>query len=82
MPGGDERDSRAGGTRTEAVEMPRASEIKAREADREETHNPLALGLGLLVVVILFVGTWFVVNALTCDPLFSDAGLSHSRACR
>ncbi|MGA3303235.1 MAG: hypothetical protein ABSC72_08110 [Methylovirgula sp.] len=46
------------------------------------SHNPLAMGLGLLVVLALLLGTRFVINGIKCDPLFSDAGLSHLRACQ
>lgn len=44
--------------------------------------NFVALGLGFLVVLGLLVSGWFIVSQMHCNPLYSDAGLSHSRACR
>ncbi len=82
MPGEEERRGKAGGKRPDLKQVPRVSDAKAEDADAEETHNPLATWLGFLVVVVLLLGTWFVINQIKCDPLFSDAGLSHSRACR
>ncbi len=46
----------------------------------EETHNPVALGVAFLVVLILVLGGLFILNQTRCDPLFSD--IAHTRACR
>jgi hypothetical protein len=48
----------------------------------EEPRNLIALCLGALVVLILVLGALFIVNQTRCNPLFSDAGLSRSQACR
>ena len=48
----------------------------------DDAGNRIALGLGLFVVVVLLVGTWLVIGQMRCNPLFSDAGLAHSRDCR
>lgn len=59
------------------------SDVDGQEVDgSEEGPNLLALGLGLLVILGLLLGTWFLVNAMRCNPMFSDAGLYHSRSCR
>jgi hypothetical protein len=84
MAGEEETQRRAGEKRPALKEVPRAADVNAnaQEPEAEEAHNPLATWLGFLVVVALLLGTWFVINQINCDPLFSDAGLSHSRACR
>jgi hypothetical protein len=56
--------------------------VEPDDQDDEDTHNPLALGLGALVILGLVVGAWFLIQSMRCNPLFSDAGLYHSRACR
>jgi hypothetical protein len=50
--------------------------------DGESEPNYLALGLGLLVILTLLLGTWFIVAQMSCNPLYSDAALAHSKACR
>jgi hypothetical protein len=55
---------------------------KQKPYSEEEAQNPLALGLALAVILALLLGSWFLINQLKCDPLYSDAGLSHSRVCR
>ncbi len=84
MPGEEETRRKAGPERPDGKETPRASDVNAdaEGSDAEETHNPLVTALGFLVVLVLLLGTWFVVSKIQCDPLYSDAGLSHSRACR
>lgn len=52
------------------------------ENDVEEGDNPLALVLGALVILALVVGAWFLIDSMKCNPLFSDAGLYRSQACR
>ena len=56
------------------------------EADDNNTDdsepNFIALGLGFLVVLALLLAGWFLVNQMRCNPLYSNAGLAHSRDCR
>jgi hypothetical protein len=49
---------------------------------QDDTGNRIALGLGFFVVLVLLIGTWIVIGQMRCNPLFSDAGLAHSRDCR
>jgi len=49
---------------------------------KEDYHNPAAIWIGLAVLAALVVTGWFIVDRLTCDPMYSDLGMSHSRACR
>lgn len=77
MSDGEDSGRQAGGRSPDSPDVG----AKATESE-EDTYNPRATWLGFLVVLVLLLGTWFVVNAIRCDPLFSDAGLSHSRACR
>ena len=51
------------------------------DADDSEP-NFIALALGFLVVLGLLVAGWFIVSEMRCNPLYSNAGLSHSRACQ
>lgn len=51
------------------------------DADDSEP-NFIALGLGFLVVLGLLIGGWFIISQMRCNPLYSNAGLSHSRACQ
>jgi hypothetical protein len=50
--------------------------------DEDDGHNPWAVLLGAAVILGLLIGTWLLIDAMKCNPMFSDAGLSHSRACR
>lgn len=53
------------------------------ENDGEDSEpNFIALALGFLVVLGLLVAGWFIVSEMRCNPLYSNAGLSHSRACQ
>jgi hypothetical protein len=53
-----------------------------REDSDDSEPNFVALGLGLLVVLGLLVGGWFIFSQMRCNPLYSDAALSHSKACQ
>jgi hypothetical protein len=46
----------------------------------EEPHNPVALGVAFLAVLILVLGVLFILNQTRCDPLFSD--IARTKACR
>jgi hypothetical protein len=59
----------------------KARALRQRQIEREY-HNPGAFLFGLLMVVILLVAGWFVIDWMSCDPFYSDLGLSRSRACR
>ncbi|HTJ03311.1 MAG TPA: hypothetical protein VL492_11010 [Methylovirgula sp.] len=50
--------------------------------DTNDGHNPWAVVAGAAVVLGLLVGTWLLIDSTKCNPMFSDAGLYHSRACR
>lgn len=53
------------------------------ENDAEDSEpNFMALALGFLVVLGLLIAGWLIVSQMRCNPLYSDAGLSHSRACQ
>ncbi|MGO9133086.1 MAG: hypothetical protein ACLP8A_03420 [Methylovirgula sp.] len=65
--------------RSRANPPPRVAPDDPGDAD---SHNPLALGLGAVVILALVIGAWFLIQSMRCNPLFSDAGLYHSRACR
>jgi uncharacterized membrane protein len=67
-----------------AEDRKRAIDARA-ERDRQierEYHNPVAFWVGLVVLLVLLVGGWFLLDAMRCDPFYSDIGLSRSRACR
>ncbi len=68
----------------DAADRDEARETRAEQERHieEEPNSPLALCLGLLVVLMLLFGSWFIINQMRCNPLFSDAGLSRSHACR
>lgn len=69
---------------TDAADRDPRLEMRAEQERHieEEPNNPVALGLGLLVVLVLLFGSWFIINQMHCNPLYSDAGLSRSHACR
>lgn len=50
--------------------------------DEDEGHNPLAVALGAAVILALVICAWLLIDSMKCNPMFSDAGLYHSRACR
>jgi hypothetical protein len=50
--------------------------------DTNDGHNPWAVAAGTVVILGLLIGTWLLINSMKCNPMFSDAGLYHSRACR
>ncbi len=53
------------------------------ENDGDDSEpNFIALVLGFLVVLGLLIAGWWIVNQMRCNPLYSNAGLSHSRACQ
>lgn len=58
------------------------SSPSAKTGDEGEGHNPWAVALGAAVVLGLVIGAWLLIDSMKCNPLFSDAGLYHSRACR
>jgi len=64
-----------------ALETETTSQSRSEDSDDSEP-NFVALGLGLLVVLGLLVGGWFIVSQMRCNPLYSDAALSHSKACQ
>jgi len=58
------------------------SDLLPRNPAEDDAANWLALGLGLFVVLVLLIGGWVIIGQMRCNPLFSDAGLAHSRDCR
>lgn len=53
------------------------------ENDGDDSEpNFIALGLGFLVVLGLLIAGWLIVSQMRCNPLYSNAGLSHSRSCQ
>lgn len=58
------------------------------DRDRQEQQakrdydNPTAFWLGLLAFALVLVAAYFVIDAMSCDPFYSDAGMTHGRACR
>jgi hypothetical protein len=55
-----------------------------RESDFEEDEpfHPLAILLGVLMVLLLVIGAWFIFKQARCNPLYSDSGLFRSQSCR
>lgn len=55
-----------------------------READFEEDEpfHPLAICLGILMVLLLVLGAWFLFEGARCNPLYSDSGLFRLQSCR
>jgi hypothetical protein len=71
--------------RAATIEDRRVSILERAERDQRiagEYHNPAAVWAGLIVLAFLLVGGWFLIDAMSCDPFYSDIGLSRSRACR
>lgn len=68
----------------DAADRDKALEMRAEQERHieQEPDNPVALGLGLLVILSFLIGSWFIINQMRCNPLYSDAGLSRSQACR
>jgi hypothetical protein len=50
--------------------------------DEDEPFHPLALCLGILMVLLLVLGAWFIFKGARCNPLYSDSGLFRSQSCR
>lgn len=64
-------------------DMPTRDPASQPENDGEDSEpNFMALGLGFLVVLGLLIAGWLIVSEMRCNPLYSNAGLSHSRACQ
>lgn len=55
-----------------------------RDADFEEDEpfHPLAICLGILMVLLLVLGAWFLFEGARCNPLYSDSGLFRLQSCR
>jgi hypothetical protein len=68
--------------RAAAASKKPASSFAADTDDAEDGHNPWAVALGAAVILGLLIGTWLLIDSMKCNPMFSDAGLYHSRACR
>jgi len=67
----DEDHRRADGERTER-----------QQRIERDYDDPRAVWIGLAVVLVLAVGGWFLIDAMRCNPLFSNSGLVQSRDCR
>jgi hypothetical protein len=66
------------------AEADRARAPAGRKPDLEEDEpfHPLAIFLGVLMVLFLVFGAWFIFKQARCDPLYSDSGLFRSQSCR
>ncbi len=70
---------------TATTEDRRLSILERAEREQRiarEYHSPVAVWVGLIVVLLLALGGWFLIDAMQCDPFYSDSGLARSRACR
>jgi hypothetical protein len=67
-----------------AKDHERARKAHAEQKDliEQEPHNPLAFYIGLLVVAILFIVTWFMIDRMRCDSFYSNAGFSRLHVCK
>ena len=52
-----------------------------RESERDY-DNPMGVWIGLGVIVLLLLGSLFIINEMGCNALFSDRGLSRSGDCK
>ncbi|HLY56469.1 MAG TPA: hypothetical protein VKS60_12985 [Stellaceae bacterium] len=89
-PQGPSRGTKAWRARRDAVQraaesdQERAAEDRAerdREAERDY-DNPMGVWIGLGVIVLLLLGSLFIIDEMGCNALFSDRGLSRSGDCK
>lgn len=57
-----------------AADRKRVQDARAEQQQRltQDYHSPGAFILGLLVMVFLVIGGWFLINRMRCDPLFAN----------
>jgi hypothetical protein len=59
-----------------------ATSGSGREPEEDENFHPLAVFLGILIVLLLVLGAWVIFEQARCNPLYSDSGLFRSQSCR
>lgn len=64
------------------AELSRAPGNRESDFEEDEAFHPLAILLGVLMVLLLVVGAWYLFKQARCNPLYSDSGLSRSQSCR